>query len=53
METISDGRKRSSRTADHLVEDNALVYIVNRSKEHLEFDGTQLYNHLSGETPQH
>lgn len=45
---ISDRRKGSRRAANHLVEDNALVCIVNPSREHLEFDGTRLYNHLNG-----
>ena len=50
---ISNWRKRSRRVANHSVEDNALVYIVNPLREHLEFDGTRLYNHLNGEVSRH
>ena len=53
MEMISDGRKRSRGAANHLVEDNALVHIVTPLRVHLEFDGTQLYNHLNGDVLQH
>jgi len=32
MEMVSHGQKRSRRTANHSVEDNVLVYIVNSLK---------------------
>jgi len=44
---IGHGQKRSRRTANHSVEDNVLVYIVNPLRERLEFNGTRLYNHLN------
>lgn len=50
---ISDGQKRPRRAVDHLVEDNALVGIVNPLREHSAFDGTQLYNHLNEDASQH
>jgi len=50
---VSHGQKQSRRTANHSVEDNVLVYIVNPLREHLEFDGTRLYNHLNEEALRH